>query len=196
MNILWDFDGTLFDTYPAYTKILTQVLGNEVDNQEIYEKLKISYSHAIDFYNISSNQEEEIKNLKKKLSPKDVKPFDHVEEILKFANKSVIMTHKHRSGVLAILKYYGWDKYFVDMVTIDDGFPRKPNPSAYIHLHTKHRIDLVIGDRELDLLPAKELGISTCIFQGQSDVADYHLENYSEFFSTELISDCQNRLMN
>ncbi|SCN32550.1 Protein of unknown function [Bacillus cereus] len=35
MNILWDFDGTLFDTYPVYTKIL---------------------SHAIDYYKISKNQ--------------------------------------------------------------------------------------------------------------------------------------------
>ncbi|SCN17152.1 Phosphoglycolate phosphatase [Bacillus toyonensis] len=24
MNILWDFDGTLFDTYPAYTKMLSR----------------------------------------------------------------------------------------------------------------------------------------------------------------------------
>ncbi|CAI8993895.1 MULTISPECIES: HAD-IA family hydrolase [Bacillus] len=165
MNILWDFDGTLFDTYPAYTKILSQVLGDTVDKQEIYEKLKISYSHAIDYYNISSNKE---------------------EEILKFANKNVIMTHKHRDGISAILKYYGWDKYFVDMVTIDDGFPRKPNPLAYIHLHTKHRINLVIGDRELDLLPAKKLGISTCMFQSQSDLADYHLQDYSEFFNTNI----------
>ncbi|EOP53269.1 HAD hydrolase, family IA [Bacillus cereus VDM021] len=186
MNILWDFDGTLFDTYPAYTKILSQVLGDTVDKQEIYEKLKISYSHAIDYYNISSNKEEEIKNLTKKLSPKEMKPFDNVEEILKFANKNVIMTHKHRDGISAILKYYGWDKYFVDMVTIDDGFPRKPNPLAYIHLHTKHRINLVIGDRELDLLPAKKLGISTCMFQSQSDLADYHLQDYSEFFNTNI----------
>lgn len=186
MNILWDFDGTLFDTYPAYTNILSQALGNVVDKQEIYEKLKIPYSHAIDYYNISSNQEKEIKTLQKKLSPKEMKPFDNVEKVLKFANKNVIMTHKHRDGVLAILNYYGWDKYFADMVTIDDGFPRKPNPLAYVHLHTKHRIDLVIGDRELDLLPAKELGISTCIFQSQSDLADYHLQDYSEFFNIDI----------
>ncbi len=55
-----------------------------------------------------------------------MKPFDGVEEILKFADKNVIMTHKHRDGVLAILKYYGWDKYFVDMVTIDNGFLANP----------------------------------------------------------------------
>ncbi|SCN32549.1 Phosphoglycolate phosphatase, haloacid dehalogenase-like family [Bacillus cereus] len=113
----------------------------------------------------------------------DIKPFEKVEEVLKFADKNVIMTHKDRAGVLSILKHYGWDKYFVDMVTIDDGFPRKPNSLAYDHLHKKHNIDLAIGDRELDLLPAKELGISTCMFQGNCDVADYALSHYSEFFN-------------
>lgn len=89
------------------------------------------------------------------------------------------MTHNHRDGVLATLTYYGWDKYFFDMITIDNGFPRKPNPSAYLYLHTKHRIDFVIWDRELNLLLAKELGTLTCIFQSQSDLADYHLQDYS-----------------
>ncbi|MFK4306080.1 HAD superfamily hydrolase (TIGR01549 family) [Bacillus sp. RC240] len=183
MNILWDFDGTLFNTYPAYTMMLSEILGDAVDKQEIYKNLKISYSHAIQYYNISSAQEEKIKVLKKKFTPKDMKPFEDVEEILKFAHKNVIMTHKHRAGVMEILKYYGWDKYFVDMVTIDDGFPRKPNTLSYDHLHKKHSIDLAIGDRELDLLPAKELGISTCMFQGNCDVADYSLSHYSEFFN-------------
>ncbi|MEC2299245.1 phosphoglycolate phosphatase, partial [Bacillus cereus] len=48
----------------------------------------------------------------------DMKPFAGVEEVLKFADKNVIMTHKHRAGVMNILKYYDWEKYFVDMVTI------------------------------------------------------------------------------
>ncbi len=187
INILWDFDGTLFDTYPAYTKMLSEILGDTVNKQEIYKNLKISYSHAIHYYNISCEQEEKIKVLKGKINPRDMKPFAGVEEVLKFADKNVIMTHKHRAGVMEILNHYGWDKYFVDMVTIDDGFPRKPNSLAYDHLHKKHNIDLAIGDRELDLLPAKELGISTCMFQGDCDVADYSLAQYSEFF--KVVSD-------
>lgn len=185
LNILWDFDGTLFDTYPAYTKAFSKVLGDKVDQEEIYKNLKVSYSHAIQFYNISDKQEEEIKRVKKNLSPGNMKPFDMVEEVLKYADKNVIMTHKHRKGVLEILDYYGWNHYFVNMVTIDDGFPRKPDSMAYRHLHEKYNIDLVIGDRELDLIPAKELGISTCIFQGNSDVADYQIEHYSDFFSLD-----------
>ncbi|OIU68559.1 HAD-IA family hydrolase [Rossellomorea aquimaris] len=186
MNILWDFDGTLFDTYPAYTRVLSQVLGDEADKQEIYDKLKVSFSHAIEFYNISAEQVEEIERLKKELSPVDMEPFAGVEEVLKFADRNVIMTHKDREGVLAILDHYGWTPYFADIITIDDGFPRKPHPAAYNHLHTKNRVDLAIGDRDLDLLPAKELGIATCMFQGKSEVADYHLEDFNDFFDKVL----------
>lgn len=182
MNILWDFDGTLFDTYPVYTKILSQVLGEEISEEEIYTNLKVSFSHAIDYYKISKKQLSEIDVLERRITIEDIKPFEKVEEVLKFADKNVIMTHKDRAGVLSILNHYGWDKYFVDMVTIDDGFPRKPNSLAYDHLHKKHNINLAIGDRELDLIPAKELGISTCMFQGSCDVADYSLAHYSEFF--------------
>ncbi|AJG93754.1 phosphoglycolate phosphatase [Bacillus anthracis] len=182
MNILWDFDGTLFDTYPVYTKILSQVLGKEISEEEIYTNLKVSFSHAIDCYKISTKQLSEIDVLESRIITKDIKPFEKVEEVLKFADKNVIMTHKDKAGVLTILNHYGWDKYFVDMVTIDDGFPRKPNSLAYDYLHKKHNIDLAIGDRKLDLLPAKELGISTCMFQGNCDVADYSLSHYSEFF--------------
>lgn len=182
MNILWDFDGTLFDTYPVYTKILSQVLRKEISEEEIYTKLKVSFSHAIDYYEISTKQLSEIDVLESRIMIEDIKPFEKVEEVLKFADKNVIMTHKDRAGVLSILNHYGWDKYFIDMVTIDDGFPRKPNALSYDHLHKKHNIDLAIGDRELDLLPAKELGISTCMFQGNCDVADYSLSHYSEFF--------------
>ncbi|KYZ68996.1 HAD-IA family hydrolase [Bacillus sp. GZT] len=182
MNILWDFDGTLFDTYPLYTKILSQVLGEEISEEEIYTNLKVSFSHAIDYYKISKKQLSEIDVLESRITIEDIKPFEKVEEVLKFADKNVIMTHKDRAGVLSILNHYGWGKYFVDMVTIGDGFPRKPNSLAYDHLHKKHNIDLAIGDRELDLIPAKELGISTCMFQGNCDVADYSLSHYSEFF--------------
>ncbi|WP_456274803.1 HAD-IA family hydrolase [Bacillus sp. AK031] len=184
MNILWDFDGTLFDTYPAYTRVFSKVLGGTEDEKEIYEKLKVTYPHALEHYNVSEDQQEEMKKLRSQLAPEDMPPFQHVEEVLKSADKNVIMTHKDRAGVMEILQHYGWEKYFDDIVTIDDGFPRKPHSASYKYLHDKHAIDLAIGDRELDLLPARELGIKTCIFQGNCEVADYRLYDYSEFFNT------------
>ncbi len=40
MNILWDFDGTLFDTYPAYTMMLSEILGDSVEKTRNIQKLK------------------------------------------------------------------------------------------------------------------------------------------------------------
>ncbi|TCW50132.1 haloacid dehalogenase-like hydrolase [Bacillus thuringiensis] len=99
MNILWDFDGTLFDTYPVYTKILSQVLGKEISEEEIYTKLKVSFSHAVDYYEITKKQLSEIDVLESRIMIEDIKPFEKVEEVLKFADKNVIMTHKDREGV-------------------------------------------------------------------------------------------------
>ncbi|WP_409297892.1 HAD-IA family hydrolase [Peribacillus sp. SCS-26] len=181
MNILWDFDGTLFDTYPAYTKVMKQVLGEAADERDILAQLKISFSHAIHYFQLSEDQISEMKRLNQLISPHDMKPFESVEKILKQADKNVIMTHKSRAGVTAILKHYGWEKYFADMVTIDDGFPRKPDAASYAYLHRKHHIDLVIGDRLLDVLPAKELGIPACLFQNEEGAADYHLTHYAQF---------------
>jgi HAD superfamily hydrolase (TIGR01549 family) len=188
MNILWDFDGTLFDTYPAYTKVLSTVLGENADPEDIYKQLKISYTHAMNYYQFSQEDEAALIELRKKLAPEDMKPFEHVEKVLKWADKNVIMTHKSRKGVMAILKHYGWEKYFSDIVTIDDGYARKPDPEAYVYLHHKHGIDLAIGDRELDLIPANQLGIATCIFQSECEIADYQLQDYADFFRLDLFA--------
>jgi phosphoglycolate phosphatase len=122
----------------------------------------------------------------KRIHPSQTPPFSGVEEILRFANVNVIMTHKAREEVIHILKYYEWEHYFKDIVAGDDGFPRKPDPASYIYLHAKHKIDIAIGDRELDILPAKSIGIKTCLFQNNTPGADIYLMKYEDFFNIDL----------
>lgn len=183
MNILWDFDGTLFDTYPAYTKIYKKVLGNDIAEEIIYKQLKVSFGHAIEYFRLTENQIKTANRLGSEISPADVPPFPYVEGILKLADKNVIMTHKPKAGVDTILKHYGWNHYFKEIVTIENGFPRKPDPASYAYLHKQHHLDLIIGDRELDILPGKQLGIKTCLFQNNQPGADYYLSNYRDWES-------------
>lgn len=52
-NIIWDFDGTLVDTYPVMAKSLLKAiseLGVKSNYDVVYERLKISLSEAIDFF--------------------------------------------------------------------------------------------------------------------------------------------------
>ena len=186
MNILWDFDGTLFNTYPAHTKIFKNVLGNDIAEEAIYKQLKISFRHAIEYFQLTKDQVETTNRLGSEISPADVPPFPYVEDILKYADKNVILTHKPRVGVDTILDYYGWNHYFKEIVTIDNGFPRKPDPSSYAYLHKSHQLDLVVGDRVLDILPGKQLGIKTCLFENNEPGADYYLNDYREWMSVLL----------
>jgi phosphoglycolate phosphatase-like HAD superfamily hydrolase len=183
VNILWDFDGTIFDTYPAYTKIFQSIVGNDVSLEEVYSQLKVSFTHAIEHFRLTSDQEECVREWSARIPPNEVMPFPFVENVLKAANKNVIMTHKERKEVEEILAFYNLSGYFVDMVAGDDGYPRKPDASSYRYLHEKHSLHLAIGDRELDVIPAKEIGLKTCLFQNKKAKADYYLESYDDFFS-------------
>lgn len=183
MNILWDFDGTLFDTLPAYTDLFKEILGDSVTKEEILSHIKISITHAVKHYGLSEQQVMEMLVKEKSLHPRQTPPFSNVEDILKFAEVNVIMTHKRRKGVISILQHYGWEGYFQEIVAGDDGFPRKPDPASYIYLHDKYNINLAIGDREIDILPAKSIGIKTCLFQNSTPGADLYLTKYEDFFS-------------
>jgi HAD superfamily hydrolase (TIGR01549 family) len=182
LNILWDFDGTLFDTYPAYTELFREVLQHKHSAEEIMRELKKSFTHAIRHFAFTEEQIRESERLGTLLKPEQFLPFPGVEEVLKAAGTNVIMTHKPRKPLLDILRHYGWERYFADIVAGDDGYPRKPDPASYIYLNGRNKLDLIIGDRELDILPGKALGIKTCLFQNDTPGADFYLRHYDDFF--------------
>lgn len=145
MNILWDFDGTLFDTYPAFTDIFYDILGGDISKEEIYSRLKVSMTHAARHFGLTERQIRDWRN-RETIHPGETPPFAGVEEVLQFADLNVIMAHKPRKEVLEILEYYRWERYFVHIVAGDDGFPRKPDPASYRFLHDEYGLDLAICD--------------------------------------------------
>ena len=180
MHILWDFDGTLMDTYPAYAKLLKRTVETPFSEDEIYSLLKVTFGHAFRKLGLTQEQTDRFRARERKLQPTEFRPFPGVRDVLAAAEINVIMTHKFREGVAGILKFHGMDQYFTEIVSADDGFPLKPDPASYRYLHEKYRIDLVVGDRELDILPAKALGIRTCLFQNHTPGADFYADSYDE----------------
>jgi len=85
--------------------------------------------------------------------------------ILEKGGENFILTHRGKS-VFRLLKFHNMSHYFTDVVTGEDGFKRKPDPEAFLHLIVKHSLDknetLGIGDRELDIVAGKNSGINTC----------------------------------
>jgi HAD superfamily hydrolase (TIGR01549 family) len=181
LHILWDFDGTLFDTYPMYTEIFKKVIGPSATYEEIYHELKKSFTHAKEAFALTQSQVAEFHRLEEEWPLDEILPFPYVENVLKRTNVNVIMTHKPRKDVEYLLYLHKLERYFSEIVAGDDGFPRKPNSASYRYLHEIYELDLVVGDRQIDFIPAKEIGIRTCSFQNPIADADFHVSSYQEF---------------
>ena len=182
ITILWDLDGTLFDTYPMFTEIFRRHLPPDVFEDEILRHLKVSYSHAARHFGLDEGTVRRMREMESDWPLDRIRPFPGVEKVLQWAEANVIVTHKWRRHVDRLLSYYDFGKYFVAIVSGDDGFPRKPNPASYRFVQEKVGIDLVIGDRILDIEPGKILGIKTCLFQNHEPGADFYLDDFRDFF--------------
>lgn len=182
MNILWDFDGTLFDTYPSLAKTFLQILQREdLTIEEILPRLHQSSRATFQYYSLNEEHYQQFVELEKKVPPEETPPFPYVQEVVKLAKTNLIVTFKSREAVEKILAHYQMREYFQEIITPEDGLPPKPDPTAYQMLHDTYGIDLCIGDREKDLLPAQALGVPTCAFRAFELHADYHIADYADF---------------
>lgn len=199
-HVIWDFDGTLFDTYPVMAKIFKDLLkkeGIEEPLDEIMQHMQVSMSAAVIYYEkkyaVSSDFIKDFKILQKTKGIEIAKPFNDIEDICKYIHsterKNYLYTHRGASAI-TLLKKHGLYDYFSDFITFDQGFERKPNPDALNYLINEHTIHLdealMIGDRELDLLAAKNAGISACYFNQEkekNEYADYTIDHFKKLYS-------------
>ncbi|MFL6555176.1 MAG: HAD hydrolase-like protein [Bacillus sp. (in: firmicutes)] len=187
MNVLWDFDGTLFDTYPALVSGFINLSKQNLDRDEVLRWLKIDSKTAFKHYGIDEKQRLEYQTLHNYYSKTESKPFEYLAEALSSVDHNIIVTHRDKESTIFLLKKYHLDKYFKDIVSVEEqGFSRKPHRSSYEYVLKSHHIDLVVGDRDLDLIPARELNIKTCAFQNRNIEADFHIDSYADFIAEVL----------
>lgn len=196
-HIIWDFDGTLVDTYPVMTAVLKralEVVGIQADYSDVYKHLKRSMSEAVSYYaNGSAEKAQEIRHhyvqLENACDPSEYSLYTDTEHTLRLLNNigvsNYILTHRDASAI-NIAREKGILKYFVDSVTMDMGFERKPNPQAFNYLIEKHQIPkaqaLSVGDRHLDMTAGHNAGISGCLILDTFNAdfvseADYVISN-------------------
>lgn len=175
----WDYDGTLFDSYPsivrAYKKGLMD-LGVEVDYDELYALTKISLGHAAKAIGKQHavSAERIMENYKRYAHDEgydDVLPYTDAKEILEaivhHGGRNYLYTHRDMSGV-NMLKHHGLFELFDDYVTSENDFPKKPEPDALKHLLIKHELDvsrcIMVGDREIDVQAGMNAGMAGALF--------------------------------
>ncbi|MCD2255800.1 HAD-IA family hydrolase [Agrilactobacillus fermenti] len=190
-NFIWDFDGTLFDTYGPILQSFQQALsdfGLHFDKNELYKLIKKeSIGFAIDHFhqvygvdNNALNKHYHKIEFERQSAPK---PFEDTVAVIKSvvnANKQNFLYTHRDNHVFDFLENYDLKNKFVGCVTSDGDFPRKPDPSALNYLIQTYNLEptrtAMIGDRAIDVVAGKNANIHTIYF----DVDQFHDDHHAD----------------
>jgi phosphoglycolate phosphatase len=178
--LIWDADGTLFNTYPAITEAMHRTMvemGEKISTERINRLVNVSFSHCAELLaeerglmpeEILRRFREILPTLPLTMQPPFPGTVDLCEYVLSLGGKNCIVTHRGRTSLMQLLEIHDLTDLFADLVTGDDGFPRKPDPAAFNAVIDRQQLDravtLAIGDREIDTLGAQAAGLRTCFF--------------------------------
>lgn len=196
MNYIWDFDGTLYDTYPIMLEALMQTFKDfklEKDEKVVYRKIKEdSIRQMIIDWHLLVPEFDRRYHAYEAEQNKDSYPFLETKETLEQLQKKdghhFILTHRTVESTWQLLKRDGLDPLIVEILGSDSGFPRKPDPSAINYLIKKYQLIpeevVMIGDRKLDIEAGERAGVKTCFYDrdffNQKINAKYSINNLKE----------------
>lgn len=187
MDLFWDFDGTLFDTYPIMVKSFEQALQlNGVRSSkttELYRAMRQgSLGKTLEKY--ASENRLDLQGLKKDYSNCESQLLDQAKPFagaLAVCHKNIskhgrnfLLTHRDDQAK-KLLKVHGFEHLFTGFITGSDHFARKPDPASLNYLLQKYKVDkknaIMIGDRNLDILAAHNAGIKGFLFDPDNTIS-------------------------
>ncbi len=198
--IFWDFDGTLFDTYPYIASIIEEIMkidyNIELNAKRIENWCKISMEYCFDkiFSKFNIDREDLYKQFSNrymtKIESKQL-PFPGAKDVLEYVynngGKNFIVTHRGPISLSVLLKYNNLEYLFEKSLTNADNFPKKPNPSSFLFLINEYKLPkeriIAIGDREIDIRTAKVINIKSCYFNPEGktcELADFNIKDLLE----------------
>ena len=194
-DFIYDFDGTLSDTYPILTNVLLEILrehGIEEQYERAYAYFKVSVGYALHQYDIGLEIQDFVDLLmtRHRAAARELmQPFPEAKQLLADAvragKRNFIYTHSGKT-VHDFLDKWGLSPYITFVLDSSYGFPNKPDPSALQYLLERYDIDpataLMVGDRDIDIDAGHNAGIAGCLF----DTGNYHPDCKAEYFVKNL----------
>ncbi len=201
-DIAWDFDGTLFDSYPNCVRAFGEMLksfGYEETEEAMKEKMIVTLRNAMSFFSEKYGLEvQEMRRRYKEIEgfrPDLVRPYPEVPEILRKIKESGRRNHLYTNRNHDAIRYldaYHLTEYFDGLITSEEQEKMKPDPSGIFLLKERYQIEpgklLMIGDRVLDMVPVKPAGFDGCFYNTShlpvpecADMTLDSLENLMEY---------------
>lgn len=192
-HYLWDFDGTLFDSYGRIGAALWHTFrdyGVDEPLEDVISLAKRSVYHAMETTKAKHQMAQSLEEMKERyrchsqtLEGVDVVPYPGivplVQTIFSGGGKHYLYTHRGKSA-FAYMDASGLTPYFADFITGDDPYPSKPAPDAILALMKKHGMEkddaVMVGDRDIDILAGQNAGIAGCLFDPEHFYDDFPIE--------------------
>lgn len=186
-SIVWDFDDTIANSYPgivsATQKSLRENFGISLSKDTIFKEAKKTsvrkfvtellkdqddVAQAVKVFYASYFRYEKEYHDKITLIP-------HIKNVLQYCDEQhymqFIVTHRDQS-IFPLTKSLGIEHYFKEVISVADGFKRKPDPDMLKYLINKYDLkkeDLwVVGDRKIDIDFGQSVGANTILLNSES----------------------------
>jgi HAD superfamily hydrolase (TIGR01549 family) len=200
-NLIWDVDGTLFDTYPAIITAFGRALavfGVGVAGEEMQALADISMKHCsetlaarfnLPLEELNQRYLEEYRGFSLSQQPPYPGVFQVCQHILDRGGCNVIVTHRRPESTHALLAAHGLDSHFTDVISAEQGYPRKPHPAMFSESLRRNALlpaeTLAVGDRELDIQAAQAAGLRAAFFRRAPlpVQADFIFDTYAELLA-------------
>lgn len=197
--LIWDFDGTLFDTYPALVRSIERALADhnltvprgELEHM-LAETLQFCFETLVERFSLDADAfDARIEHYHRQTTVRDKPPFPGVirlcERFVKAGGQNFIITHRDHDSLMQLLTWYKVEGLFAATITRDDGYPRKPDPASFEALLERRALPcdqvLAVGDRDLDVLAGQAAGVHTCLFNatpGDGVQPDHTIASFAE----------------
>ena len=197
-DVAWDFDGTLFDTYPNLVRAFKEALssyGYTANEDEIRQKMSISIRNAVSYYSEKYGLDPvEFRTLHKRLEgfrPDLVTAYPGVAETLRLIKESGRRNHLYTNrnkGAVRYLEVNGLLQYFDGLMTEEEMRELKPAPGGMLDLCKRYQVDpkkmLMVGDRAVDIDSAKNAGVDACFYNTNGilvpEKTDFQIEKLTD----------------
>lgn len=175
---IWDFDGTLMDTYPPLVRVMLQAAeraGGSVTPEHALDLMKDNLRHAIkvvgeecgmtfEEFNVIFREEE------KSITPEEIIALPGIPEMLEALHqrgaRHFLLTHRDHLA-WEYLEHGGLKHYFTGGIIQEDKFPRKPHPESLMYLMNRYGVSpeeaVMVGDRPLDTGAGRNAGVLSCL---------------------------------
>ena len=195
--VIWDFDGTLFDTYPLIVETYINelaLLGIKESDERVERLVRTSFGtlhrYLSESYGLGSEFWEKCSNSRRGEEQKRAFAFKGafglLSDIIALGGRNAIYTHRGAS-TFSLLEKAGMKNLFCDFVTEADNFPPKPSPDAVEALIARNGASteraIMVGDREIDVGSGINAGINACLFRAlsfENTEANFTARDYAE----------------